>query len=57
MSKPLTADDYFDISLCINHCIEEMNKLRFVSSKEWARLTNLNNKVLEAYNVERDKNK
>jgi len=55
MSKenPLTSEDYFQITTCINHCIDEVNKLRFVSPNEWERLSKLKNKVEHAYNLKR----
>jgi len=59
MSKenPLTADDYFQIMQCINHCIDEVNKLRFVQITEWERLSKLKDRCEKAYNLKRAEEK
>ena len=53
MSKenPLTSGDYFQLMLCLNHCIDDMRKMRFVSPSESDRLLKLRNKVEKAYNL------
>ena len=53
MSKenPLTSDDYFQIVQCLNHCMDEVQKLRFIPSDEWGRLQKLRGKCEAAYNL------
>ena len=51
--KTLTSKDYFEIIQCINHCVDDLNKMRFVATTEWERLTNLKFKLECAYNAAR----
>lgn len=54
-NKPLSSDDYFQLMLCVNHCIDDMRKMRFVSPAEGARLLKLRGKLEQVYNIERTK--
>lgn len=54
-SNNLTSEDYYQITRCMDHCIDEARKLRFVSTDEWQRLSTLREKVEQAYNAARAK--
>lgn len=51
MSNKLDSEDYYQIMRCLDHCIEDMMKLRFIATTEWERLTNLKFKCEQAYNA------
>lgn len=48
LNDKLDSEDYFQLTQCLSHCIDDLMKLRFVSTTEWERLTILREKCERA---------